>query len=129
MIPSFSRPRVNDDHPYSEALFRTLTYGLAFPTQPLHDVEAARAWVTDFVAWYNYHHQHSAIRCVTPDDRHTGRDVAILAQRDAAYQAAGAQQPARWSGATRDWTRPTAVYLSAARTDIAAPAVAAVAAG
>ncbi len=83
MIPSFSRPRVSDDHPYAEALFRTLTYCPAFPSPPLVDVEAARAWVTAFVAWYRHHHQHSAIQCVTPDDRHTGRDVAILAQRDA----------------------------------------------
>ena len=125
VIPSFSRPRVSDDNPYSEALFRTLTYCPAFPSQPFHDVEAARAWVTAFVAWYNHRYQHSAIQFVTPDDRHTGRDVAILAQRSAVYQAARALQPKRWSGATRDWTRPTTVYLNAARADLTAPAEAA----
>ena len=125
VIPSFSRPRVSDDHPYSEALFRTLTYCPAFPALPFHDVEAARAWVIAFVAWYRHHHQHSAIQCVTPDDRHTGLDVAILAPRDAVYHAARVLQPERWSGATRDWTRPTTVYLNAARADLATPAGAA----
>lgn len=43
VIPSFSRPRVSDDHLYPEALFRTLTYCPAFPTQPFVDLEAARA--------------------------------------------------------------------------------------
>jgi transposase InsO family protein len=28
VVPSFSRPRVYDDNPYSEALFRTLKYRL-----------------------------------------------------------------------------------------------------
>ena len=69
VIPSFSRPRVSDDNPYSEALFRTCTYCPAFPLQPFREVEAARAGVTAFVAWYHHHHQHSAIQCVTPDDR------------------------------------------------------------
>jgi transposase InsO family protein len=112
VIPSFSRPRVSDDNPYSEALFRTLKYCPTFPSQPFVDLEAARAWVTAFVTWYNHHHQHSAIRFVTPDDRHTGRDIAMLAQRDAVYQAARASHPERGRGTTRNWSRPTTVYLN-----------------
>jgi putative transposase len=67
------------------------------------------------VTWYNHAHHHSAIQSVTPDDRHTGRDVAILAQRAAAYQAARADHPERWRGNTRDWSRPTTVSLNDAR--------------
>ena len=115
VIPSFSRPRVSDDHPYSEALFRTRTYCPAFPTQPFVDLDAARAWVAAFVTWYNHQHQHSGIPFVTPDDRHTGRDVAIRAQREAVYQAARATKPARWRGTTRNGSRPTTVYLNDAR--------------
>ncbi len=115
VIPSFSRPRVSDDNPYSEALFRTLKYCPAFPTQPFVDLDAARAWVTAFVTWYNHQHQHSAIQFVTPDDRHTGRDIAILQQRAAVYQAARAYHPERWRGPTRNWSRPTTVYLNDAR--------------
>ena len=29
IVPSFSRPHVSDDNPYSEALFRTLKHGPA----------------------------------------------------------------------------------------------------
>ena len=115
VVPSFSRPRVSDDNPYSEALFRTLKYGPAFPTQPFATLDAARAWVEAFVAWYNHDHHHSGIQFVTPDDRHTGRDIAILAQRAAVYQTARTQHPERWRGNTRDWSRPTTVYLNDAR--------------
>lgn len=115
VVPSFSRPRVSDDNPYSEALFRTLKYCPAFPTQPFLDLDAARAWVTAFVTWYNAQHQHSAIQFVTPDDRHAGRDIAILAQRTTVYQTARATKPERWRGTTRDWSRPTTVYLNDAR--------------
>jgi hypothetical protein len=33
------------------------------------------------IAWYNHAHCHTGIRFVTPDERHGGADVAILAQR------------------------------------------------
>ncbi len=113
VVPSFSRPRVSDDNPYSEALFRTLKHCRAFPTQPFASLDGARAWVAAFVTWYN--HQHSAIQFVTPDDRHTGRDLAILEQRAAVYQAAPAHRPERWRGTTRNWLRPTTVKLNDAR--------------
>lgn len=35
VVPSFSRPSVSDDTPYSESLFRTLKYAPAYPTKPL----------------------------------------------------------------------------------------------
>jgi len=66
VIPSFSRPRVSDDNQYSEALFRTLKKCPPFPTQPFVGLDAARLWVTAFVSRYKHHHQHSAIRFVTP---------------------------------------------------------------
>ena len=112
VIPSFSRPRVSDDNPYSEALFRTLKYCPAFPTQPFADVAAAERWVAAFVHWYNHVHHHSAIHFVTPDDRHTHRDIVILAHRDMVYRAAQAQHPERWSRGTRNWTRITTVRLT-----------------
>src|SRR5947207_5413981 len=65
IVPSFSRPHVSDDNPYSEALFRTLKHGPAYPRLPFADIEAARQWVARFVAWYNGEHRHSAIRFVT----------------------------------------------------------------
>ena len=34
VMPSFSRPGVSNDNPYSEALFRTLKYTPAYPAKP-----------------------------------------------------------------------------------------------
>ena len=61
VMPSFSRPSVSDDNPFSEALFRTLKYRPCFPDGPFASLEAAREWVAAFVAWYNSEHRHSGI--------------------------------------------------------------------
>jgi transposase InsO family protein len=110
VVASFSRPRVSDDNPYSEALFRTLKYRPGFPNRPFRDIEEAREWVSGFVRWYNTQHLHSALNFVTPDDRYHGRDKAILAERHRLYQRTRKQQPHRWSGETRNWSpAPTPV--------------------
>ena len=115
VVPSFSRPRVSDDNPYSEALFRTLKYRPAFPRRPFTSLDEARGWVSDFVAWYNTEHLHSAIRYVTPNDRHSGRDEVILAKRRLVYQRAKAHRLERWSGDIRDWTPVDTVTLNPER--------------
>lgn len=104
IVPSFSRPSVSDDNAACEAIFRTMKYRPGYPRDPFASVEAARTWVSDFVAWYNGEHLHSAIKYVTPNDRHARRDVAILAARAALYRQARASTPARWSCDIRDWT-------------------------
>ena len=38
VVPSFSRPHVSDDNPYSEALFRTLKHTPAYPRLPFADL-------------------------------------------------------------------------------------------
>jgi putative transposase len=115
VLTSFSRPRVSDDNPYSEALFRTLKYRPEYPTKPFVDVEAARAWVSSFVGWYNTEHLHSGIRFVTPNDRHEGRDVEVLARRIAVYEAAQGAHPERFKNGTRDWSRIEEVRLNPGR--------------
>jgi len=57
VIPSFSRPRVSDDNPYSEALFRTLKYRPEFPSEAFSSLEHARAWAAFFVNWYKWESQ------------------------------------------------------------------------
>jgi putative transposase len=116
IVPSFSRPHVSDDNPYSEALFRTLKHGPAFPRLPFADIEAARQWVDCFVDWYNGEHRHSAIRFVTPDERHFGREDRILARRHALYERARRTKPERWSRASRNWTPIDSVVLNPERT-------------
>ena len=112
VMPSFSRPSVSNDNPYSEAAFRTLKYNARSPNKPFDSVESARHWVADFVAWYNFEHRHSAIKFVTPDQRHRGLDHDILAQRHTLYLAARTKIPERWSGDTRDWNPVGAVSLN-----------------
>lgn len=103
VIPSFSRPSVSNDNPYSESLFRTLKYSPGYPDRPFIDLLAARTWVQLFVDWYNYEHLHSAINFVTPEQRHRGLDVEILAQRKQVYEQAKSNHPERWSGDIRNW--------------------------
>lgn len=112
VMPSFSRPSVSNDNPYSEALFRTLKYRPEYPEKAFVDLEAARDWVAGFVDWYNTEHQHSAIHFVTPEQRHTGKDIAILANRQRVYLKARAENPGRWSGDIRNWNRIEAVNLN-----------------
>jgi transposase InsO family protein len=112
VVPSFSRPHVSNDNPYSESLFRTLKHTPAYPSLPFAGVQQARMWVTDFVAWYNGRHHHSGIRYVTPDDRHFGREAAVLARRQAIYARARTRHPARWSRGTRNWTPVGTVILN-----------------
>jgi len=109
---SYSRPRVSNDNPYSEALFRTCKYRPMYPVDGFATLQSAREWVLAFVDWYNNAHRHSAIRYVTPNQRHQGRDGAILAERHRRYQEAKAKRPERWSGKTRDWTPVGAVELN-----------------
>ena len=112
VAPSFSRPHVSDDNPYSEALFRTLKYHRTYPMNPFATVEDARRWVTRFVAWYNDEHLHSALRFITPSDRHMRRDRRILGARHLVYAAARDARPDRWSGRTRNWKSVGAVHLN-----------------
>jgi putative transposase len=121
VLASFSRPSTSNDNPFSEALFRTLKYCPAYPTQPFADLVAARAWVEAFVHWYNTQHLHSAIRFVTPDDRHAGRDIAVLSARRGVYARARRRTPARWSGAIRNWDSINTVRLNPEHGELADP--------
>jgi hypothetical protein len=118
IMPSFSRPAVSNDNPYSESLFKTLKYRPQYPLKPFADLTAARQWVGDLVQWYNHEHRHSAIGFITPAQRHAGLDHALLMQRKALYEQAKAQHPRRWSQQTRNWNRVQTVHLNPERADI-----------
>ena len=116
--PSYSRPRVSDDNAYAESLFRTAKYRPEFPAKGFADLDAARAWAQHFVHWYNVEHRHSGINYVSPEQRHGGEDVAILAARDALYKQAKQARPQRWSGDTRNWKPIGAVTLNPERDSV-----------
>ena len=115
VMPSFSRPSVSNDNPYSEALFKTLKYHPGFPDQPFDTLDQARQWVVGFAHWYNEEHRHSALKFVTPGQRHRGEDSAILMQRKVLYETAKAKRPERWSSSSRNWNRPAVIKLNPAK--------------
>jgi putative transposase len=113
--PSYSRPRVSDDNPYAEAVFRTAKYRPEFPVKGFVELDAARKWAARFVDWYNNEHRHSGIKYVTPAQRHAGQDRPLLTARHELYQRARHSNPRRWSRQTRDWTPVAAVLLNPER--------------
>lgn len=110
VVPSFSKPSVSNDNPYSESLFKTIKYTAGYPGT-FERIEEARMWMTTFAAWYNYEHRHSRISYVTPMQRHAGLDGQILAQRKRTYETARNLHPERWSNATRSFERIKEVFL------------------
>lgn len=103
VVTSRSRPRVSNDNPYSEAIFKTLKYCPQWPDQGFSSLSDARVWVGNFVSWYNDEHRHSGISYVTPNQRHEGKDKEILELRKKVYQAAKIKNPERWSKNIRNW--------------------------
>ena len=111
---SFSRPRVSEDNPYSESLFRTLKYRPSYPGR-FNSLSEARKWIADFVHWYNNEHRHSGIGYVTPEQRHTGADRELLKKRELTYRLAREAHPERWSGQTKDWSYTETVRLGGSK--------------
>jgi putative transposase len=114
---SFSRPRVSNDNPYSESLFKTMKYRPVYPNRGFKDLLEAREWVFKFVHWYNHKHLHSGINFITPYQRHYGLDINIVKERTETYEKAKAVHPERWSGEIRDWSLPEYVTLNPMKED------------
>lgn len=113
VMPSFSRPSVSDDNPFSESLFKTVKYHPSFPYVSRFDsIEDARVWMEAFAIWYNTQHLHSGLKFVTPHQRHVGEDKAVLDKRHQVYLMAKRQKPERWARHTRDWSQPGVVTLN-----------------
>jgi len=101
---SFSRPRVSNDNPYSESLFKTMKYRPVYPNKGFKNLKEAREWVSEFIHWYNHEHLHSGINFITPYQRHYGLDIDIMQKRIETYKKAKVAHPERWSGKIRDWS-------------------------
>jgi putative transposase len=112
VLRSFSRPRVSNDNPYSESLFRTVKYRPDYPRKPFSSKEQACQWVAAFVAWYNHQHRHSGIKFVTPHQRHNGDAVEVCRHRAVVYEQARQRNPKRWSRSTRCWRQPEVVWIN-----------------
>lgn len=112
VVPSFSRPSVSNDNPFSESLFKTLKYVPSYPSKPFESIDSVREWVATFTDWYNNSHYHSGLKFVTPVQRHNGEDLIILSKRKSVYEEAKKHHPERWSGKTRNWEHDSVVMLN-----------------
>lgn len=119
ITPSRSRPRVSNDNAFSEALFKTLKFRPGFPAEGFQTLAEAREWVQGFVDWYNTEHRHSALRYVTPEQRHNGQATAILAQRQELIEKARQANPERWKQNTQRLVLPEQVQLNPDRSKAA----------
>ena len=92
ILRSLSRPRVSNDNPYSESLFKTTTYAPTYPDRFDHDLHA-KAWCGPFFQHDNHEHKHEGIAWLTPASVHDGHAAGILAQRQRTMDAAYQQHP------------------------------------
>lgn len=115
IVPSRSRPRVCNDNPYSESLFKTLKYRPNYQPKGFNTISEARLWVLQFVKWYNTDHKHSGLKFVSPTERHLGLDKKIFEGRKAVYSEARLKHPERWTKGIRNWDLDDEVWLNPER--------------
>ena len=93
---SHTRPRTSNDNPYSEAQFKTMKYTPDYPAR-FDSIGHARAWMEEFMTWYNHEHRHSRIGLHTPASVHYGTAHDIRAARQATLDAAWLAHPERFN--------------------------------
>jgi len=76
----FARPRTPNDNPFVESLFSTTKGEPTYPEAFTDDVETI-VYFTAYFDHYNNVRLHGNIGYVTPAQRHSGEDKAILALR------------------------------------------------
>lgn len=103
ILSSYSRPRVSNDNPYSEAHFKTLKYRKGYPQEGFKTINETREWVYNFVDWYNNKHYHSGLNFLTPNSRHSGQAEEIMNNRIEVYETARKLNPQRFKKGIRNW--------------------------
>jgi transposase InsO family protein len=111
ILPSYSRPRVSNDNPFSESLFKTLKFRPGYPRR-FKDINHARQWFADFANWYNTEHRHSGTGYITPNARHEGRAPEIMSRRNQVLSDARKAHPERWPNGQMQWEEHPVVYLN-----------------
>ena len=109
---SFSRPRVSDDNPFSESLFKHAKYSPTFPNR-FTAFNDARAFCQRFFPWYNDHHHHSGLAFFTPSAVHHGLVEQIAATRSLVLADAFSRHPERFvHGPPAPRMPPAVVYIN-----------------
>ncbi len=110
--PSFSRPRVSNDNPFSEAQFKTMKYAPGYPDR-FGSYEDALSWCRHFLPWYNQEHRHSGLAYLTPAAVHYGDGASRLEHRQQVLEAAYRAHPERFvNGTPRVGELPAAVWIN-----------------
>lgn len=97
---SHSRPYTSNDNPFSEAGFRTMKYRPGYP-KVFTDLEAARAYIAEYVCWYDHQHKHSGIALFTPGQVHDGTWKQAWQRRERALQRYFDEHPERFRARPR----------------------------
>lgn len=120
IVRSLSRPRVSNDNPYSESLFKTAKYTAGYPDR-FTNFAHAQDWCTVFFTHYNTQHRHSGLASCTPTSVFHGTATAVLDQRYVTMTRAYAQHPERFvSGAPIRQILPPVVTINPIAEDQAA---------
>ncbi len=110
---SYSRPRVSNDNPHSEAINKTAKYSPDYPGR-FRDIDHARDWTRGFMSDYQ-HRPHPGLAGYTPYDVFHGHVETIAARRQAALDAHYAEYPQRYpNGAPQAHRPPDVVAINAA---------------
>lgn len=110
--PSYSRPHVSDDNPYSESHFKTLKYRPEFPER-FGSIQDAIAFGNDFFTWYNYEHRHSSIAMLTPASLHCGVADTVNKSRQDVLDKAYQRHPERFvRGKPKPREIPTEAWIN-----------------
>lgn len=95
IVTSYSRPRVSDDNPFSESMFKTIKYDLSCPDR-FDSIDHARAWTDAFLARYAAEHRHSALGHYTPAAVYHGTVTTDQSRRQAQLDAYWQCHPERF---------------------------------
>lgn len=110
VLCSYSRPRVSDDNPFSESLFKTIKYDHDCP-EHFDSIDHARTWTRDFLHRYAHDHRHSGLGRHTPADVHTGTAHLVQQRRREQLRRYHAAHPERFRRPPRapDLPGPTGI--------------------
>lgn len=109
---SHSRPRVSNDNPHSESLFKTAKYQPDYPGR-FASYSHAQQWSEEFVAWYNFDHHHSNLAGFTPHQVFTGEWQPLNAERQQVLDKQHQQHRNRFvNGAPKATAPPSVVEIN-----------------
>ncbi len=114
---SLSRPRVSNDNPFSEAVFKTVKYCPAYPGR-FEDLADSQVFLDDFRDYYNNHHYHSGLKFYTPASVHDGTWRQIQAIRQHTLNTAYAANPRRFTRPPVAASPPAGAWINQPRATI-----------